>query len=895
MKKNLLVLLIFVVASTNAFTALIPPASIDYFPGSNLIEFDGSLVKSITADSINVALIANTSTSFVSGWEDLDAVNDGFTPANSNDKSHGAYGNWPNPNSLQWVQYEWTSNYILSSAEIYWFDDNGGILTPTIAYLEYFMDGEWVRSADVPCEKNTFNKANIGGVLTNKLRLSMQNPDQSTGILEFRVWGTNATGGTDIEAPSIPGTPEILNSTGSSLTVTWGSSTDNVELTEYQLLKNDTLLMSSTDTTAVIEGISENETFLLSVRAVDASGNMSAPGGSIWVNSGTYEQTSTPYTWPVYSPTLNYNFKDEFPDISEPTMELDDCPQVVGSQSSGWWTFKWGPNKRSLVTEAAITPMLERFNEDFAYFRDSLGWPPDKRAKEGYRSTIYLFGSGLSCIDNADSTALGGWQSSVGGYACVLASYYPVYSFDPSCPYSDREFQMGAMIHEGIHSILADLPGCKKAAWFHEGGNTWLQQEAEARKANDYSSMGFLNAGAFIAPFMPIECYSGWLQDGSFGGPSAEGVNMYNSNGTQLCTWRNLLGGHQYGNSFPTFLGTVLGKGSVAWIWRNCPERVLEGMAAGLGDMQMRRLLTEYRAKQALVDMKEWSGAVKKLLDANFKSTIRSEFAPSWIAATSWTATPYVKTWMLDSVNRELTPEPRTTPGWSGANQIPLNVSGDTVEINFIPLGENLTLQICYRATDGTPVYSKPVSSGSCKLALDKAPANGVVIAVITNTNYVYKGEETRKAHFDYRIRLVRGITEKASVYKRWYDYESVITDEPDPVEPFPTEGPLYVEPVEPPVEPIDTTSVSFETVSPQVTLFPNPVSGNSVLNIEYSEMADEEKEIQIFNLHGQLLYSEKNINSRSTVQISDQFKRGVYFLSVQTTGGSGRYKFIVN
>jgi hypothetical protein len=39
---------------------------------------------------------------------------------------------------------------------------------------------------------------------------------------------------------------------------------------------------------------------------------------------------------------------------------------------------------------------------------------------------------------------------------------------------------------------------------------------------------------------MPIECYSGWLQDDSFGGPCAERERMDDSNGAQICTWRNL-------------------------------------------------------------------------------------------------------------------------------------------------------------------------------------------------------------------------------------------------------------------------------------------------------------------------------------------------------------------
>ena len=474
-----------------------------------------------------------------------------------------------------------------------------------------------------------------------------------------------------------------------------------------------------------------------------------------------------PYAWPAYNPTINYNFKNDNPGLTMPTKDLDDCPQVVGSQSSGWWTFRWGPSKNSLVTTAAITPLLARMNKDFAYFRDTMGWPPDKRAQNGYRSAIYLYGSGL-CTDNAANTALGGWQSAIGAYPMVLLSYYPVYCFDPACSYSDKVSQQGACVHEGIHSVLANLPGCKQAAWFQEGGNTWLQQQATAMQTNDYSTMGFLNGTTFLAPFMPIECYSGWLQDGSFGGPSAEGVNMTNSSGAQVCTWRTYLGGNQYGNGFPTFLGEWLGLGSVPWIWKNCPGRVLEGIAGGLGDAQTRHLITEYRAKQALLDMKKWSNAFKALLNSNFGSSIGAEWAPYWINCAVWIATPYAKT--TDNGSGLLTPEQRTTPGWSGANQIPLKVSGTMVSVDFQPIGQNMTCQLCYRATDGTPVYNAPVSSGNCSLRLDKAPGSNVVIAVICNTDYKYLGDTTRKAHYDYKLQLGTGVTGTADVNTKWYN-----------------------------------------------------------------------------------------------------------------------------
>ena len=55
----------------------------------------------------NLALVAASSTSYVAGHETITALNDGATPEHSNDKSHGAYGNWPR-RGTQWVQYDWS-------------------------------------------------------------------------------------------------------------------------------------------------------------------------------------------------------------------------------------------------------------------------------------------------------------------------------------------------------------------------------------------------------------------------------------------------------------------------------------------------------------------------------------------------------------------------------------------------------------------------------------------------------------------------------------------------------------------------------------------------------------------------------------------------------------------
>ncbi|MBN1951643.1 MAG: T9SS type A sorting domain-containing protein [Bacteroidales bacterium] len=833
-----------------------------------------SILKAAEGDSVNVAIIATASTSYVSDWETLDAVNDGYTPSNSNDKTQGAYGNWPNPNSYQWVQYTWDQDFILKSVEIYWFDDKGGVLTPDTAFIQLYDNGDWetLDSIPVPCLKDTFNYADLGDIAADRIRVMFINGSESTGILEFRVWGTGLSGSVDIERPTSPGNLVIQEKYPDSARLAWGPSTDDYGIVSYHVSLNDTMSLVTSDTTLLLTGLSPEYLYYASVRTRDAADNLSRAFSSLWFSTGEDTLAGKTFLWPEYTTSLSYDFRDEFPALEMPTQDLDDCPEVVGTQSDRWWTFKWGPEARSLVTEAAITPMLERMNTDFAYFRDTLGWPPDKRAKRGYRSAIYLYGSGL-CTDDEDSTALGGWQGTIWhegeSWPMVLLSYYPVYCYDPSCGYSDRSAQRGAVVHEGIHSVLADLPGAKKAAWFQEGGNTWLQQEAAARQSGDYSSMGFLNGATFIAPFMPIECYSGWLQDNSFGGPSAEGVNRYNSSGTQLCTWRNYLGGTQYGNAFPVFVSDVFGPKSVAWIWRNCPGRVLEGMADSLGDMQIRRLIMEYKAKQALVDMGPWTDAIRDIMNSYFYITVRSEWTPTWLNPDTWFSTPYART-QPDTILNALAPEYRTTPGWSGANQIPLNVEGmgDTVVVNFIPLGKNMTCQLCYRAEDGSAVYGIPVSEGTCTLILDKKPANNIVIAVIANTDYVYEGEETRTAHFDYRLQLVKGISKKASVYRKWFNHEDAIEDVVDPE--------WWIE---------DTPDGVEKTISEQaIKIYPNPAHMDASLRVAFSKEVAGTKRVHVITLQGQNIHTVESRGDEVEIDLSDAaFEAGIYFIVVQS------------
>lgn len=687
------------------------------------------------------------------------------------------YGEW------EYVEMQWDTNSIISRLMIYWAEsDDDNVAYPTEAYIDYWSGAEWVTSTEIDC--SDINSRGIQtvyvSITSNKIRLYMRG-EKACGLREILVYGERVT---DCDAATL---------SASSTAIAF------YEGDEVTLSPTVTLSDGSTEegywSWTLPDGTTSQESSIVATELGTYTVEYQRPCGKVSSLSYTLFDPTVSYSWPEYSPTLDYDYRTEYPDLQAPTAFLPEDNNQEGYLADGWWAVAWGPKTSSYVTDVAKQNLLDKMNEDFEFFRNDMGWPPDKRGRNGYYSTVYVYGSGLN-TDSADSTATGGWQSATwydgSSWPMVYLSYYPIACFDPNFTYdaylkasvTDQEYQQNACVHEGIHAIFADLDGCKNAAWYHEAGNTWLQSEAEVQKTGEIpESMGYLSAGNMIAPFMPIECYSGWLLDGSFGGPSAEGVNMYNDDGEQICTWRNLLGGVQYGELFPHFVAEILGNGSIPWIWRYCTNRVLDGMADTLGDNQMRRLILEYRSRQALIDVGDWNTACRALLDDNWQLSIKQEWSPYWQAVDTWYATPYVNMYECDETDSVgwYYPEYRTTPGWSGANQIPLHVSGnegDIISIHFKPLGDNMVCQLCFRTKRGRKFYSYPVEGeGDVVMMLQDEPANNVVFAVVCNTDYIYYGEETRTAHYDYRIKMGDNVYQPATADVKWYNYASTYYD----------------------------------------------------------------------------------------------------------------------
>ncbi|MGC9471409.1 MAG: DUF6055 domain-containing protein [Bacteroidales bacterium] len=183
----------------------------------------------------NIALKATEiNTSHVSDWETLEAINSGYDPVSSSDKSHGAYGNWTGNDAgvWNWVEYVWDSLYIIDRSEIYWWTDGGGIQIPDASRIEYYdmQADEWKmvpNHSGFVHEKDRYSVVTFDPVLTNRLRYYMMSTVQATGILQWKVYGI--PGEQDMYHSSVELSEPLAPAVSSTITVTALHETEGVK------------------------------------------------------------------------------------------------------------------------------------------------------------------------------------------------------------------------------------------------------------------------------------------------------------------------------------------------------------------------------------------------------------------------------------------------------------------------------------------------------------------------------------------------------------------------------------------------------------------------------------------------------------------------------------------
>ena len=101
----------------------------------------------------------------------------------------------------------------------------------------------------------------------------------------------------DSQAPTIPTNVVVASKTATSITLSWTRSNDNVGVAGYGIYRGGTKLFMTTETTAVLSGLTCGTNHTLGIDATDAAGNASTPA---LVMVAT---TSCPDTEPPTAPT----------------------------------------------------------------------------------------------------------------------------------------------------------------------------------------------------------------------------------------------------------------------------------------------------------------------------------------------------------------------------------------------------------------------------------------------------------------------------------------------------------------------------------------------------------------------------------------------------------------
>ncbi|MBW7473858.1 fibronectin type III domain-containing protein [Paenibacillus oenotherae] len=91
--------------------------------------------------------------------------------------------------------------------------------------------------------------------------------------------------GTDTQAPTVPAGLASTGKTATTVSLSWTASTDNVGVTGYEVLRNNTVVGTTATTSYTDTGLTAATAYSYTVLAKDAAGNKSAPSAALQVTT----------------------------------------------------------------------------------------------------------------------------------------------------------------------------------------------------------------------------------------------------------------------------------------------------------------------------------------------------------------------------------------------------------------------------------------------------------------------------------------------------------------------------------------------------------------------------------------------------------------------------------
>lgn len=155
---------------------------------------------------VNIARVAIPTGYALASENKISSVNDGFTPENSFDRSHGYYAFRSargEADTASWAQYEWTMPVLIDKIDVYWAVDRPrsanfpgasrfALRVPAGYRLLYWNGSDFVPVQDpqgLGVAADTFNTTTFAPVTTTKIRLEITpQQGQPAGVLEWRVY-----------------------------------------------------------------------------------------------------------------------------------------------------------------------------------------------------------------------------------------------------------------------------------------------------------------------------------------------------------------------------------------------------------------------------------------------------------------------------------------------------------------------------------------------------------------------------------------------------------------------------------------------------------------------------------------------------------------------------------
>ncbi|WP_405865376.1 carbohydrate binding domain-containing protein [Streptomyces sp. NBC_01515] len=108
--------------------------------------------------------------------------------------------------------------------------------------------------------------------------------------------GPGGGGGGDTQAPTAPTGLTSTGKTSSTVSLSWGASTDNVGVTAYDIYSGSNQVLSVSGTSGTVTGLAASTAYTFTVKARDAAGNSSAASGAVSVTTSAGTGGGTGFT-----------------------------------------------------------------------------------------------------------------------------------------------------------------------------------------------------------------------------------------------------------------------------------------------------------------------------------------------------------------------------------------------------------------------------------------------------------------------------------------------------------------------------------------------------------------------------------------------------------------------